>query len=83
MTTEHPTAEGKLCLRAVNDVYSNRIAGFLMNAGLGGSVLRNVLGVDRRVDREATKFQWYLCFPRHLSCCLCRQRQCGRRACLS
>ena len=25
--TEHPTAEGKLCLRAVNDVYSNRIVG--------------------------------------------------------
>ena len=70
--TEHPTAEGKVCLRAISDVYSNRIAGYSMNAGLAVSALRNALGVDRRVDREATKFQWNQCFPRYPSCCLCR-----------
>ena len=70
--TEHPSAEGKVCLCATNDVYSNRIAGYWMNDGLAVSALRNALGVDRRVDREATKFQWNQCFPRYPSCCLCR-----------
>jgi putative transposase len=36
--TEHPTAEGKLYLCAIKDVYSNRIAGYSM---------------DSRVDRPA------------------------------
>ena len=74
--TGHPTAEGKVCLRAINDVYFNRIVGYSMdgrmNAGLAVSALRNVLGVDRRVDREATTFQWNQCLPRYPSCCLCR-----------
>lgn len=66
--TEHPTAEGKVCLRAINDVYSNRIVGYSMNAGLAVPALRKALGVDRRVYREATKFQWNQCFPRYPSC---------------
>ncbi len=70
--TEPPTGEGRLCLRAINDVCSSRIVGYLMNAGLAVSALGSALGVDRRVDREATKFQWNQCFPRYPSCCLCR-----------
>jgi putative transposase len=30
--TEHPTAEGKLYLCAIKDVYSNRIVGYSMDA---------------------------------------------------
>ena len=74
---------GKLCLRAINDVYFNRIAGYSMKDGAAVFAVRNALGVDRRVDREATKFQWNQCFPRHPSWCLCRQRLCGVGACLS
>ena len=33
--TEHPTAEGKVCLRAVNDVYSNQ-CGLLDERWAGG-----------------------------------------------
>ena len=43
-----------------------------MNDKSAVSALGNALGVDRRVDREATKFQWNQCFPRHPSCCLRR-----------
>jgi putative transposase len=43
--TEHPTAEGKLYLCAIKDVYSNRIAGYSMSArmtaALAVSALRN------------------------------------------
>lgn len=47
--TEHPTAEGKLCLCAIKDVYSNRIAGYSMDArmtaGLAVSALRNAIAL--------------------------------------
>jgi hypothetical protein len=33
-----------------------------MKAGLDDSVPGNALGVDRRVDRGATKFQWNQCY---------------------
>ena len=76
LTTEHPTAEGKLCLRAVNDVYSNCIAGCQRRSNFdplaAASALRNTLGVDRGVDREATKIQCNQRFRRYPSCCLCR-----------
>ena len=67
-----PTAKGKLCLRAINGVYSNRIAVYSMNAGRVVSALRNALGVDRHVDREGTKSQCNQRFTRYPSCCLCR-----------
>jgi transposase InsO family protein len=45
--TEHPTAEGKLYLCAIKDVYSNRIVGYSMGsrmtAGLAVSALRNAI----------------------------------------
>jgi putative transposase len=45
--TEHPTAEGKLYLCAIKDVYSNRIVGYSMDsrmtAGLAVSALRNAI----------------------------------------
>jgi putative transposase len=47
--TEHPTAEGKLYLCAIKDVYSNRIVGYSMNsrmtAGLAVSALRNAIAL--------------------------------------
>jgi len=52
--TEHPTAEGKLYLCAIKDVYSNRIVGYSMDArmtaSLAVSALRNAIaltGQDR------------------------------------
>ena len=42
LTTEHPPAKGKLCLRTVNDVYFNCIAGCSMNDGPAVCALRNV-----------------------------------------
>ncbi|TDB69409.1 IS3 family transposase [Micromonospora sp. KC723] len=45
--TEHPTAEGKLYLCAIKDVYSNRIVGYSidtrMKASLAVSALRNAI----------------------------------------
>jgi putative transposase len=45
--TEHPTAEGKLYLCAIKDVYSNRIVGYSMDsrmtASLAVSALRNAI----------------------------------------
>ena len=45
--TEHETAEGKLYLRAVKDVYSGRIVGYSMDsrmqASLGVAALRNAI----------------------------------------
>jgi putative transposase len=45
--TEHPTAEGKLYLCAIKDVYSNRIVGYSigarMTASLAVSALRNAI----------------------------------------
>ncbi|MBQ0897977.1 IS3 family transposase [Micromonospora sp. U56] len=45
--TEHPTAEGKLYLCAIKDVYSNRIVGYSidtrMKAALAVSALRNAI----------------------------------------
>src|SRR6185437_9948636 len=47
--TEHPTAEGKLYLCAVKDVYSSRIVGYSMGsrmtAGLAVSALRNAIAL--------------------------------------
>ena len=47
--TEHPTAEGKLYLCAIKDVYSNRIVGYCMasrmTAGLAVSALRNAIAL--------------------------------------
>jgi hypothetical protein len=47
--TEHPTAEGKLYLCAVKDVYSNRIVGYSMDgrmtAQLAVSALRNAIAL--------------------------------------
>jgi transposase InsO family protein len=47
--TEHPTAEGKLYLCAIKDIYSNRIAGYSMDArmtaGLAVSALRNAIAL--------------------------------------
>jgi transposase InsO family protein len=47
--TEHPTAEGKLYLCAIKDVYSNRIVGYSMDsrmtAGLAVSALRNAIAL--------------------------------------
>jgi putative transposase len=47
--TEHPTAEGKLYLCAVKDVYSNRITGYSMDsrmtASLAVSALRNAIAL--------------------------------------
>jgi putative transposase len=47
--TEHPTAEGKLYLCAIKDVYSNRIAGYSMDARmtaqLAVSALRNAIAL--------------------------------------
>lgn len=49
--TEHPTAEGKLYLCAVKDVYSNRIVGYSiddrMKASLAVAALRNAIGLRR------------------------------------
>jgi transposase InsO family protein len=36
--TEHPTAEGKLCLCAVKDVYSGRIIGYSMDSRMKSSL---------------------------------------------
>ena len=47
--TEHPTAEGKLYLCAIKDVYSNRIVGYSMDArmtaSLAVSALRNAIAL--------------------------------------
>jgi putative transposase len=47
--TEHATAEGKLYLCAIKDVYSNRIVGYSMDArmtaGLAVSALRNAIAL--------------------------------------
>jgi transposase InsO family protein len=47
--TEHPTAEGKLYLCAIKDVYSNRIVGYSMaarmTASLAVSALRNAIAL--------------------------------------
>ena len=47
--TEHPTAEGKLYLCAIKDVYSNRIVGYSMDsrmtAALAVSALRNAIAL--------------------------------------
>lgn len=47
--TEHPTAEGKPCLCAIKDVYSNRIVGYSMDsrmtAALAVSALRNAIAL--------------------------------------
>jgi putative transposase len=47
--TEHPTAEGKLYLCAIKDVYSNRIVGYSMDsrmtAGLAVSALHNAVAL--------------------------------------
>jgi putative transposase len=47
--TEHPTAEGKLYLCALKDVYSNRIVGYSMGsrmtADLAVSALRNAIAL--------------------------------------
>jgi putative transposase len=47
--TEHPTAEGKLYLCAIKDVYSTRIVGYSMaprmTAGLAVSALRNAIAL--------------------------------------
>jgi putative transposase len=47
--TEHPTAEGKLHLYAIKDVYSGRIVGYSMDArmtaGLAVSALRNAIAL--------------------------------------
>ena len=47
--TEHPTAEGKLYLCAIKDVYSSRIVGYSMGsrmtAGLAVSALRNAIAL--------------------------------------
>ena len=47
--TEHPTAEGKLYLCAIKDVYSNRIVGYSMDARmtaqLAVSALRNAIAL--------------------------------------
>jgi putative transposase len=47
--TEHPTAEGKLYLCAVKDVYSNRITGYSMDArmtaSLAVSAVRNAVAL--------------------------------------
>jgi len=47
--TEHPTAEGKLYLCAIKDIYPNRIVGYSMDArmtaGLAVSALRNAIAL--------------------------------------
>lgn len=47
--TEHPTAEGKLYLCAVKDVYSNRIVGYSidsrMKSSLAAAAIRNAIGL--------------------------------------
>ena len=47
--TEHPTAEGKVYLCAIKDVYSSRIVGYSidsrMTAALAVSALRNAIGL--------------------------------------
>jgi putative transposase len=47
--TEHPTGQGKLCLCAIKDVYSNRIVGYSMDsrmtAQLAVSALRNAIAL--------------------------------------
>jgi putative transposase len=47
--TEHPTAEGKLYLCAIKDIWSNRIVGYSMDsrmtAGLAVSALRNAIAL--------------------------------------
>ena len=49
--TEHPTAEGKLYLCAIKDVYSGRIVGYSMNArmtsALATAALRNAVALRR------------------------------------
>ena len=49
--TEHRTAEGKLSLCAIKDVYSNRIVGYSidhrMKASLAVASLRNAIGLRR------------------------------------
>jgi len=49
--TEHRTAEGKLYLCAIKDVYSNRIVGYSidhrMKASLAVASLRNAIGLRR------------------------------------
>ncbi|RZT17497.1 transposase InsO family protein [Kribbella sp. VKM Ac-2569] len=49
--TEHPTAEGKLYLCAIKDVYSNRIVGYSidsrMKASLAVAALRNAVALRR------------------------------------
>lgn len=41
--TEHPTAEGKLYLCALKDVYSNRITGYSMHARMTASLAVSAL----------------------------------------
>ena len=53
--TEHPTAEGKLYLCAVKDVYSNRIVGYSIDARMTSQLavraLRNAVAL-RQPDRN-------------------------------
>jgi transposase InsO family protein len=53
--TEHPTAEGKLYLCAIKDVYSNRIVGYSIDSRMKSSLAVNALenAVARRAVDEA------------------------------
>jgi len=52
--TEHPTAQGKLYLCAINDLHSNRIVGYSldsrMTASLAVAALRNAIGLRSPTD---------------------------------
>lgn len=51
--TEHPTAEGKLYLCAVKDVYSGRIVGYSMDARMKSSLAVGALENAVRARRPA------------------------------
>lgn len=53
LTTEHPTAEGKLYLSAVKDVYSGRIVGYSMDARMKSSLAVAALENAVRARRPA------------------------------
>jgi len=67
--TEHPNRGGQ-ALPPCDQ--RRRVAGYSTHARLAVSALRNALGVERLVEREATNFQCHQCFRRYPPCCLCR-----------
>jgi transposase InsO family protein len=58
--TEHPTAEGKLYLCAVKDVYSGRIVGYSMDSRMKSSL--STLGVESSLLLNAVAGPYGLLF---------------------